>query len=467
MPVPRPIRSVAVLATASLEERIAVELAGPDGVVAGLLGRARRRGRIGASPDGQRGVDGRAHACLPAGRRGQGVRPADLAAHFVGRLDQPGRDLSDLGAVEMAAEAPDGEAELDLPGAEDGRHEHPDVVRRVRVEIGVELLPAQSAHHVVEFVDRGMAQLLADRALEPVVVVVADRHGPAPPPRAAQRGLTHRGPGRARGEPGAGAGRVPGDEDRADREHERGAVADPRGDVVGVGGVGDGEAHRLLIDRPDGEAFEVEFPGESLHVRPGAPGQLDELDQIALGRGHQRRGGEPPVPAAEEHQGRTRPELGELVDLADDDVVVARLVPLRERAVDPGEGPVDHGCAGGRRKPCDAAELVGAPGRHRAAHVFLVGAEDADAEPPGGLDPGVGARRARRHEAHQGRIERDRTEGPHRHAVGPALRVERRDDRDAGGKLSEDVAEVARVLYRDGRLTVAAHIAPHWDGSEH
>src|SRR5262249_53497557 len=86
------------------------------------------------------------------------------------------------------------------------------------------------------------------------------------------------------------------------------------------------------------------------------------------------------VATTEEQEGSTGVAHLQVDDSAQHDPVVAGVVDPLDGAFDPGDHVVDHRRAGAPRTPTDRGELVGALAREHAAHVFLVLAEDVDAE---------------------------------------------------------------------------------------
>src|SRR5579872_687436 len=106
------------------------------------------------------------------------------------------------------------------------------------------------------------------------------------------------------------------------------------------------------------------------------------------------------VAAAEEHERGVRAlARGERVDGADDDEVVAGLVHVADRALDPCDGVVERG-AGPAPVPRDARESIDARRREAARDLLVMGGEDVHAEAAAVANPRPGGGRP-------GRVERD------------------------------------------------------------
>src|SRR6266851_311197 len=154
------------------------------------------------------------------------------------------------------------------------------------------------------------------------------------------------------------------------------------------------------------------------------------------------------VAAPVEEQGTALLAHAQVEDPAHDEEVVAGVVHGLDAGLDPAQHLVQDGGPGPAPPPTHPRELVLALGGEHAADVLLSVAQDVDAEVLRLLDPGPRRGRAGGREPHQGRVHRQRHE---RLAGEPdrAVLVDRGDDRDAGGEMPEDLAEVG--LLEGGR----------------
>ena len=150
------------------------------------------------------------------------------------------------------------------------------------------------------------------------------------------------------------------------------------------------------------------------------------------------------VPAAVEQQRPARAARAERGDPAGDQVVVAGLVHRLDGALHPGQRAVQDRTRG-RGRPRHPGELVRPRGPEPPGQLLLPVREHVGAEVPGPLDHRPGGRAAAGAEQHQRRCQRQRGE---RLAGEPgrAFRAGRRDDRDAGAEVAEDLPELGRVL---------------------
>src|SRR6056297_2388312 len=97
-------------------------------------------------------------------------------------------------------------------------------------------------------------------------------------------------------------------------------------------------------------------------------------------------------------------------DLADDDCMIATVVPRKERAFEPGEAVLDEGDAGHEIQGLETGESI-AVLHEGFADIRLLGAEDVDRELLGRGERRVPTRGFRRRPEHERRVDRDRREG--------------------------------------------------------
>src|ERR1035438_7876716 len=117
-----------------------------------------------------------------------------------------------------------------------------------------------------------------------------------------------------------------------------------------------------------------------------------------------------PVATAVEDQRRHGRVGVELVDPQDDHGVITDAELLLDAALEPRARALDEDGAARGDAPRQGREPVVSAGRQPAADVFLVGAQDTDAQPRNLPQPGPGPRALRDAHRHEGRIERYRRE---------------------------------------------------------
>src|SRR5581483_10191663 len=150
-----------------------------------------------------------------------------------------------------------------------------------------------------------------------------------------------------------------------------------------------------------------------------------------------------------EEEGPPAPHLG-VLHLADVDHVVAALVGLDDPALDVRERPLQDERSTAAGATGDARELLAARLREPRREVLLVLGEDVHHELLRVEEVREGLRLLVDADEEERRRERERGDGVRREPVAVALRVARRDDRDAGREQSHHAPQLSRLEHGAG-----------------
>lgn len=132
--------------------------------------------------------------------------------------------------------------------------------------------------------------------------------------------------------------------------------------------------------------------------------------------------------------------FGEAFDAADEDGVVAAGMGGFIDDFETGAATGEQRSTAEPGVPGQTGKAVGRPGGEAVGEVFLIGRQDADGVVAGFPEGGQAVRIVVEAPEDQRRFERDRREGIDGQADGVAVRVDGRDDGNAGGETTEGIA---------------------------
>src|SRR6516225_9325321 len=144
-------------------------------------------------------------------------------------------------------------------------------------------------------------------------------------------------------------------------------------------------------------------------------------------------------------QQRRLVRVGVALDMADEDDVVAAIVPVFIATLEMRRGADQHRCAAFGDEVIDLGEFVFVLVGELVRQLDLVVRQDIDDEMRSLLECSKTVRIERGAPQHERRIERHGGKGIGGHAIEPAVAAARRDDRHAGREGAERAAEIAQV----------------------